>query len=150
MRLHHVAISVKDMERSLAFYRDALGLTVFQDEMISGPDLDRALMETGARLRMVVVSDETGNMIELLGWESPPVRDRPPEHLKFSSTGLVEVCLIVSDLDSVEKNLARKDFRFRTPPWLFSNVLENAGIPETKVTHVEDPDGVQVELVQVV
>lgn len=150
MCLHHVAISVKDMERSLAFYRDALGLTMFQDEIISGPDLDRALMETGARLRMVVVSDEAGNMIELLGWESPPVRERPPEHLKFSSTGLVEVCLIVSDLDSVEKNLARKGFSFRTPPWLFSNVLDNTGIPDTKVTHVEDPDGVQVELVQVV
>jgi len=44
--------------------------------------------------RSVVVSDEAGNMIELLGWESPPVRERPPEHLKFSSTGLVEVCLI--------------------------------------------------------
>ena len=26
MRLHHVAISVKDMERSLVFYRDGLGL----------------------------------------------------------------------------------------------------------------------------
>jgi len=56
----------------------------------------------------------------------------------------------LSDLDSVEKNLARKGFSFRTPPWLFSNVLDNTGIPETKVTHVEDPDGVQVELVQVV
>jgi len=31
MRLHHVAISVKDMESSIAFYRDALGLTIFQD-----------------------------------------------------------------------------------------------------------------------
>ena len=78
MRLHHVAISVKDMERSLTFYRDALGLSMFQDEMISGPDLDRALMEANAKLRMVVVSDEAGNMIELLGWESPPVKERPP------------------------------------------------------------------------
>ena len=74
----------------------------------------------------------------------------PPEHLKFRSTGLVELCLIVSDLEIVEENLVEKGFKFRTPPWLFSNVLNNTGIPETKVTHVEDPDGVQVELVQVV
>ena len=44
MPLHHVAIAVTDMERSLAFYRDALGLAVFQDEVISGPDVDMGLM----------------------------------------------------------------------------------------------------------
>lgn len=150
MRLHHVAISVKDMERSLAFYRDGLGLTVFQDEVISGPDLDTALMETGAKLRMVLVSDEVGNMIELLDWQSPPVRERPPEHLKFRSTGLVEVCLIVSDLEKVEENLAAKGFSFRTPAWPWSNVFAEYQGPETRITHVSDPDGVQVELVQVV
>lgn len=72
MRLHHVAIAVEDMERSLAFYRDALGLSVFQDEIISGPDVDRGLMETDARVRMVLLADEAGNMIELLGWLFPP------------------------------------------------------------------------------
>ena len=71
MRLHHVAISVKDMEASLAFYRDTLGLALFQDEVISGPDVDRGLMETDARVRMVLLADEAGNMIELLEWQNP-------------------------------------------------------------------------------
>lgn len=143
MRLNHVAISVKDMERSLAFWRDALGLQLIQDTMLSGPDLDMALMETRTSVRMVILADEEGGMIELLGWESPPVRERPPEHLKFASTGLVEICLAVSDLEKLEEDLAKKGIRFRTPVW----ILNIEGL-DVKVTHVEDPDGVQVELIQ--
>lgn len=150
MRLHHVAISVKDMESSIAFYRDTLGLTIFQDEVISGPDVDMGLMETGARARMVLLADEAGNMIELLGWQSPPVRQRPPEHLRFTSTGLVEVCFMVSDLDKVEGNLARKGYSFRNPVWRFGSDLESYGGAEAKIRYVVDPDGVQVELMQVV
>ena len=150
MRLNHVALAVKDMERSLTFYRDALGLTVAQDEVIAGPDLDRAVMEKGARIRMVMLVDEAGTMIELLGWQSRPVRERPPDDLKFTSTGLVEVCLQVSDLKKVESDLKRKGFDgFRTPVWNFGNVSPSYDGPEAKITHVVDPDGVQVELVQV-
>ena len=148
MRLNHVAISVRDVENSLAFYRDALGLAVIADAVISGSDLDVAVMETGARIRMVMLLDEAGTMIELLGWESRPVRERPPEDLKFTSSGLVEVCLMVSDLKKLEKNLKEKGFKFRTPIWSFGNCMPGYDGPEVKVTHVVDPDGVQVELIQ--
>ena len=150
MHLHHVAIAVKDMESSIAFYRDALGLSIFQDEVISGLDVETGLMEKGARVRMVLLADEVGNMIELLGWQSPPVRERPPEHLRFTSTGLVEVCFMVSDLDKVEENLARGGYSFRNPVWRFGSDLESYGGAEAKIRYVVDPNGVQVELMQVV
>jgi catechol 2,3-dioxygenase-like lactoylglutathione lyase family enzyme len=150
MRLHHVAIAVEDMERSLAFYRDALGLSVFQDEIISGPDVDRGLMETGARVRMVLLADEAGNMIELLGWLFPPLKDRPAEDRRFTSRGLVEVALMVSDLSKVEDDLKKKGFSFRTPVWRFGSDLAAYGGAEAWMRYVEDPDGVQVELMQVV
>ena len=150
MRLHHVAIAVKDMESSIAFYRDALGLSIFQDEVISGPDVETGLMEQGARVRMVLLADEVGNMIELLGWQSPPVRERPPEHLRFTSTGLVEVCFMVSDLGKVEENLARGGYSFRNPVWRFGSDLESYGGAEAKIRYVVDPNGVHVELMQVV
>jgi hypothetical protein len=60
----------------------------------------------------------------------------------------VEVCLIVSDLTKLEKDLRRKGFKFRTPVWSFGNCMPSYNGPEVKVAHVVDPDGVQVELVQ--
>lgn len=127
MPLHHVAISVKDLDKSLAFYRDVLGLTVFQDEIISGPDVDIALMEREAKDRMVLLMDEAGNMIELLDWQSLIVRERPHEHRNFTSTGLVEVCFIVQDLQKVEEDLVRNGFSFGTPVWPFGKDTETYG-----------------------
>jgi len=145
MRFNHLAITVRDMEKSLVFYRDALGLKPAIDEIISGSDLDKAVMEPGARIRMVMVADETGSLaLELLEWQSRPPIERPVEHLGFSSTGLAEVCFSVPDLESLEKNLNKHGFSFRTRPWMF----EVMGI-QTKVVHVVDPDGVQIELIEV-
>jgi catechol 2,3-dioxygenase-like lactoylglutathione lyase family enzyme len=150
MPLHHVAISVKDIERSIAFYRDALGMTVFQDEVISGPDVDMALMETDGHVRMVLLMDEAGNMVELLDWQSPAVKERPPECRRFTSTGLVEVCFIVPDLAEVERNLMKNGFSFRTPVWQFGKNTDTYGGGYAEIRYVEDPDGVQVELMQIV
>ncbi|MBI5056268.1 MAG: VOC family protein [Nitrospirae bacterium] len=137
------------MNRSLAFYKDALGLRLFQDEIISGPDLDLAFMEKDVRVRMVLLADEVGNMIELLEWKNPKVKERPAEHMNFISTGLVEVCLAVSDLEKLKDALEREGVSFRTPVWKFSNVVNRHIGPELQITHVVDPDGVQVELIQV-
>jgi catechol 2,3-dioxygenase-like lactoylglutathione lyase family enzyme len=150
MRLHHVAIAVKDMKRSLSFYRDALGLALFQDELISGPDVDAGLMEENAKVRMVLLADEAGTMIELLGWHFPSPRQRPAEHRRFTSIGLVEVSLMVSDLKVVEDRLKKAGYSFRTPVWRFGSDLPAYGGAEAWIRYVEDPDGVQVEMMQVV
>ena len=150
MRLHHVGIAVRDMEKSIEFYRDVLGLQIFQDEVISGPEVDEGLMVKDARVRMVLVTDESFNMVELLGWESPPHVERPPEHRRFTSTGIVEVAFMVDDLEEVEKRLREHGCSFRTPVWRFGSDLESYGGAEAWIRYVEDPDGVQVELMQVV
>ena len=41
--MHHTAISVKNIEGSLAFYRDLLGMKVVIDSRISGPEVDQIL-----------------------------------------------------------------------------------------------------------
>ena len=150
MRLHHVGIAVKDMEQSVHFYRDVLGLAVFQDETISGPDVDAGLQAQDARVRMVLVMDEAGNMVELLGWQNPPATERPPEHMRFTSTGLVEVAFMVNDLEEVERRLKASGYSFRNPVWRFGSELESYGGAEAWIRYVEDPNGVQVELMQVV
>lgn len=144
MRWSHVGITVRDIKKSLAFYQDALGLRVIMDEVLSSPGLDTAVEKTDATIRAVVVADDAMNMIELIEWQSHRAKKRPPEHLKYISTGLVEICLSVPDLAGLVEDLGKKGFKCRTPIWY----LEALGrrIP---VTHVEDPDGVQVELVQI-
>lgn len=150
MGLHHVGVAVRDMERSIQFYRDILGLQVFQDGTVSGPDVDAGLDERDARVRMVLLADEAFNMVELLDWEHPPAVERPPQHRRFTSIGIVEVAFMVNDLEEVEKKLNAAGYRFRNPVWRFGSDLESYGGAEACIRYVEDPNGVQVELMQVV
>ena len=150
MPLHHIAIAVKDMDESLKFYRDGIGLSVFQDEVISGPDLDASLMVRNGKVRMVLLSDPAGNMVELLGWINPVVRGRPKEFKNFTSVGLVEVAFMVSNLQQAEENLAKIGYKFRSPVWSFGSDLASYGGAHADMRYVLDPNGVQVELMQVV
>jgi len=145
MRLNHAGITVKDMERSLVFYRDALGLLPVYDEMMpSGRDLDMYCRETGVIMRAVLLADEAGNMIELFDLQSPPVRVRPSEHLKYPSTGLVEISFVVEDLEQLERDLKKHGFGFAVAPYFF----EAMGV-KAKLLIALDPDGVMVEFTQV-
>jgi glyoxylase I family protein len=144
MRLNHAGITVADMERSLAFYRDSLGLKMYMDVMESGPDADRAVMETGVLMRAVCLTDDAGNMVELFEFKSPKAKKRPAQHLKYTSTGLVEISLIVDDMEKLERDLKKNGFGFKVSPYIW----EKEGW-KVKLAIALDPDGVVVEFSQV-
>lgn len=150
MLVNHVGICVTDVDRSIEFYRDALGLTLFHDELISGPDVDLHCNVEHGRFRMVLLIDAAGNAVELWGWQNPTPQVKPPEHSQFTSVGIIEVGLLVEDLDAVEKRLTEHGYGFRGPLWVFGKGKGWFGESYAKIRYVLDPDGVQVELVQLV
>lgn len=58
MRLHHVTLFVRDAERSLRFYRDALGFQVFLDREFDG-EWPTLFGVKSTRLRAVICGDPT-------------------------------------------------------------------------------------------
>jgi len=70
--IHHVAISVPDLDRALVFYRDVLGFEVVQQSGWDGdfPDADRAigLPRTAARMAMLKAANA---FVELWQYEHP-------------------------------------------------------------------------------
>ena len=84
--LHHVGITVKDLDASIRFYHDVLGLQ-FSNEpspWFDAPELGPAVGVPGAALRQVsmVLGDTT---LELLEYKSPPSETAEP--LKSNSLG---------------------------------------------------------------
>ena len=58
---------------------------------------------------------------------------------------------MVSDLKKAEDGLKRREgFSFRTPVWRFGGDLPAYGGAGAWIRYVADPDGVQVELIEVV
>ena len=74
--IDHTAIVVGDTDRSLAFYRDALGMRVAGESENYGPEQARLNSVSGAHLRITTLRAETGPAIELLQYLTP--RDGRP------------------------------------------------------------------------
>ncbi len=149
MYIQHVCLVVKDMEKSLAFYRDALGLPVLadmvipNDEFMTGPVLDICFAETNAKSRFVALADDKGNAIELQQPLSPEVKSTPLEDLRYRTTGIKELAFGVPDLDKAVKDLEKKGIEFRTPVW-------NVGQGDFAARSIlfDDPDGITLQLVE--
>ncbi|NQT71435.1 MAG: VOC family protein [Chloroflexi bacterium] len=150
MLVNHVGIVVRDMEKSIAFYRDGLGLTVFVDEMVSGPDVDEQCDVKNGKFRLVLLIDTAANAVELWEWKNPLPEPTPAEPNRFNSAGFFEIGLLVDDLDEAEKRLIEKGYSFTSPVWDFCKGRGLFGGAYGKVRYLLDPDGVRVELVQLI
>src|SRR5438132_14400120 len=97
--LHHVGITVKDLDASIRFYHDVLGLE-FSNEpspWFEGEELARAVGVPGAALRQVsLVLGDT--MLELLEYKSPPSETVRP--LGSHSLGASHVAFLVDDIEA--------------------------------------------------
>jgi catechol 2,3-dioxygenase-like lactoylglutathione lyase family enzyme len=138
-RLTHVGISVSDLERSLRFYRDALGFEREHELHVAGEPVDTLLRLHGADLHAVYLMRD-GVRIELLHFASPPAP--PPRTRAMHEHGLTHLSFRVTDLEATLAALRAAGER----------VLEETIIrfPEfgSAACFITDPDGQLIELVQ--
>ena len=132
----HVTIRVTDLARSLAFYRDGLGLRVIFDVSLEGAGLEAVTGAAGARGRMVglLVPGSGKVSLELLGFDHPPsVRPPPGRH-----TGYANISLAVDDLDEAHAACAARGLRPLAP----------VSVGGVRMFFLVDPDGTPIEIIQ--
>lgn len=146
--IHHVAINVSDLERSVAFYRDALGFRKVLEMTAAGPANARMLRlpEKGLNIRsiMMVQGSSTVGEIELMQVEPRRANPTPPKRPDDLGIWLVSFEVKGEPLADVVKRLREMGVKF------FSDIeeLELEGYAPIKVVIFEDPDGNLLELVQ--
>ena len=75
--IRHTGIVVSRMEESLRFYRDLLGMEVWEDFEGCGPFIESLTAVPDARIRMIKLRSKTGGSIELLQYLNCP-QEVPP------------------------------------------------------------------------
>ena len=93
-RIGYVNVGVRDLARSIAFYRDILGFAL----TLSAPEFHYAAFDVGG-LRFAIAASETDG-----------VTGRPPGN---RHTG---IGLMVEDVDAVHAELTAKGVEFTMPP----------------------------------
>ena len=143
--IDHTAIVVRDTDRSLTFYRDALGLSVVGRSENYGPEQERLNAVSGARLRITALRGSEGPGIEFLEYLSP--RDGRPYPRNERASDLVhwQTRVLVPDADAALSRLEVEGAPFVSPgavalpPGLVAE--GNTGL------QVRDPDGHVVQLI---
>jgi catechol 2,3-dioxygenase-like lactoylglutathione lyase family enzyme len=142
-RLDHVSVSVADIERSVRFYRDQLGL----------PLLGRG-EERGSSATEVVGAAEPahflyadfdlggGQLLEVLQYVRPRGEAIHPDPW---DPGSGHLGLLVNDLDATLKQLARRGILPTTKP---ASLVDPPWWKGARVVYLSDPDGFTVELVE--
>jgi lactoylglutathione lyase len=139
-RIHHVGITVAQLDRSLAFYRDLLGLGVLG--ISADEDVGAIVGLPGARVRVADLDAENGQIIELLEYGSTS-GDRSA--CGPDTVGSCHLSLQVADLRSVLSRLAAGGVKPVGEP----AKLAGGGVwQDCTVVYVRDPDGVFVELIE--
>jgi lactoylglutathione lyase len=147
--ISHVAIGVRDMERSLHFYRDLLGLEVRSDEMqpIGGMPTLYANPETGKRRAVNLRYGKGSDRGFLVLSERPG--GTPGEAIKLDQVGISHFSWWVDDLRALHDKLKAARVKILVPP----SEVDPAGFGETSphkylTCLFEDPDGVILQLDQ--
>jgi catechol 2,3-dioxygenase-like lactoylglutathione lyase family enzyme len=136
MHLHHAAICTGDIESSVAFWRDGVGLTELMDETFEG-DWPTLFGSTSSRLRSVFLGDPAGRdsgVVELVDF-GEPVAVSPPDTGPRAGFFLLSFYV---DLGTTLARLAGLDLGGEP------RVIEVHGVRMAVVT---DPNGVRVELI---
>ncbi len=98
-RLSHIGICVSELERSVAFYRDALGFEEISRLQVSGPESARLLQLEGGAVQAVYLQRD-GTRIELLYYPQAGHQGaRTPAPM--NRLGFTHLSLRVADLDAV-------------------------------------------------
>ncbi len=144
-RVDAVAVTVADIDRSVAFYRDVLGFTPVSDTEVAGEDYERLYGVFGARIRIASLrlGEETLKLEQFIAPRGRPV----PVDSRSNDRWFQHVAIIVSDIERAYARL--REYRVehassgpqRLPDW-----NPNAG--GISAFYFRDPDGHALEVLQ--
>lgn len=139
----HFGATVSDIERSLAFWRDLLGLEEVGRGVIEWNHIDRLVALDGTKIEWVELRIPAGGTVELMQYRRPI--GAPVATGQENEPGRSHLSLLVDDLEAVMQELKSAGVRSRTDGPI---AMERGAYAGGKGAYVFDPDGVQIELIQ--
>lgn len=149
--LRRSTLIVSDIENSLRFYRDALGMKVIYDNMIRTPRSAKTDAEADISRRLVFVraNDDLVGIVGLLEYTKPRKKVRAPEPeafatgsavLLFNTSNLEARFAAASQVPGVEVLDPPADVNYPS--------YDGKSVINVRVSTLRDPDGFLVELNQ--
>lgn len=142
--VHHTGLVVRDLDRSIYFYHDLLGLPFANEPSpwFSGPVLEQGVRVPNGSLRQVSLwcGDAMVELIEYRELSAPMTEPYPNNTL-----GAGHLCFLVDDIHATKAELESKGVEFYSDV----NVVDEGPLAGWRWVYFADPDGLSLELAEV-
>ncbi|MEX0727645.1 MAG: VOC family protein [Planctomycetaceae bacterium] len=142
--IHHIGLTVADLERSVKFYGETLGMEL--ERRRPNVDADYVAKQTGypsvvldvASFRVSPHSRQTLEVVQYMKHAGPP------NDPATNRAGTSHLCLLVDDLRACHADLTEQGVKFRSEPVEITAGPNQGGL----VVYFYDPDGYTLEMFQ--
>ncbi len=138
--IHHTSFTVSNMDRSIAFYRDILGMELTWDSKAAGIEFKGPVADavtgcpgTEQRIAFLTLGESRLELVEYTPTGKPQTENKP------SDTGSAHLCFSTNDMEEVYRRLQANNVRLHCPP-------QDNG--PAVVIYFRDPDGCVLEATQ--
>ena len=143
----HVGLTISDIERSLDFYQNVLGMT-FEGRMhMAGPETEALFARKGAEVDVAYVkgnADIDSPTVELIQFTTS---EAEKDVCDLHKTSISELCFYVPDIDALYEHLIKNNVECISAPQFFD--FTEFGFSKSKAIYFKDPDGIILEAMEV-
>lgn len=143
----HIGMTVSDLEQSKKFYGDVLGFKFVGQIEMQGTESDILFGRKNVRAKVAYMNGSDQLM-------APPVEliqfmdvDSKKDEMSLFKTSISELCFRVDDIEETYNELKDKGVEFLSKPCYMD--FRKDGLGESKAVYLKDPDGIILELMQV-
>ena len=101
-RIYHVGLSVSDLDRSIAFYRDILGLEFQGEIFMEGEETDKMFRKENCKARVAYLNGSKtleAPPVELIQFVGSKIHK---EQSDLFTTSISEVCFYTDNIDELK------------------------------------------------
>ena len=143
----HFSFTVSDLERSIVFYRDLLGMRLVHRQEQANDYTARLVGYENASLKIAQLTIEglpptrSGHLLELVEYVYP---DCEATDTAICRPGTAHMAFEVQDIHGVYARLVAHGVRFNSPPNAITGGINRGG----HTCYFRDPDDITLELVE--
>ena len=137
----HTGFVVKDLETSVAFYRDVMGLKYELTSERTGEFAERVVGFKNAHLKVAFLNMDNGHHLELVQYIVP---EGAQAKFERNDLGASHLAFFVENMEEYHAAMSGRGLRFIGPP---ATLVQDGKITR-KAAYAQDPDGNWLEFVE--